>query len=68
MADELGKITLFLSKSNNTFEEVVDYEKLPQQESEINKIKEFEFKDHACQFYCRQVSKSDDNPVWLINL
>lgn len=65
MADELGKITLFLSKSNNTFEDVVDYEKLPQQESEVNKIKEFEVEERACKFYCRQVSKSDDNPVWL---
>lgn len=65
MAEELGKITLFLSKPDKQFADVIDLEKIHQVESENKKIRDFDVAGRRCKFYCRQYTSSDDNPLWL---
>jgi len=65
MAQELGKITLYLSKSGQTFESVIEQDKIPNESSSFQ-VRIFNTNDCDCKFFCQQVTTNhSDNPTWL---
>lgn len=62
---DLGKITLYVSKENQNFSDVVDTSKLPSDSSQfVNK--DFFYKEKRCKFYCLQTRGGNtNNPPWL---
>ena len=65
MVSELGKISIYLAKDGKSFDDVVDKNKLPN-ENENFKIREFEVNGCPIIFYCRHtITAKPDNPPWL---
>ncbi|MFI0416199.1 MAG: DUF6119 family protein [Candidatus Thiodiazotropha sp.] len=65
MASELGQISFYLSKENNTFASVLLDEKLPA-EGDNFKVREFSVNDVPVKFFCIQSSTTKpENPPWL---
>lgn len=63
---ELGKITLYLSKSNKSFLDVIDKEKSRKQDSKNFQIRNFQVDGFECKFYCQQViNYASDMPPWI---
>ncbi|MCS6102253.1 DUF6119 family protein [Shewanella baltica] len=63
---ELGKITLYLSKSGKSFQDVVDKQKIREQDSTNFKVRSFQVDGIDCKFYCQQViNNASTVPPWL---
>jgi len=66
MECELGKITLYLSKTGKSFADVIESGKLPEQDNDNFKIRQFTVSDHQCIFYCQQVKNpANETPPWI---
>lgn len=65
MASELGQISIYLAKDGNSFDDVIEKSKLPN-ESDSFKVREFEVNGNPVRFYCRHtVTSKSDNPPWI---
>ncbi|GGZ01238.1 DUF6119 family protein [Shewanella fodinae] len=63
---ELGKITLYLSRSSKSFQDVVDHKKIRERDSVNFKVRSFQVEGVDCKFYCEQViNHASDAPPWL---
>ncbi|WP_065327130.1 DUF6119 family protein [Tritonibacter mobilis] len=64
MSEEIGQISIYLAKENNTFESVLQDEKV-EVEGDYFKTRKFSLDDHNAVFYCRQMRSEKPNPPWL---
>ncbi|RTE85593.1 MULTISPECIES: DUF6119 family protein [Gammaproteobacteria] len=63
---EIGKITLYLSKTDKSFADVIETGKLPEEDSDKFKIRRFTVAEHQCIFYCQQVNNpAHETPPWI---
>ena len=65
MDNELGQISLYLSKKGKIFSDLIDVEKMPQVESDSFKVRSFEVGGCHCEFYCHQIKSDLSPPPWL---
>lgn len=65
MTNQIGKISLYLSKADKDFEDVLDSEKIKRGNRHFNE-RIFEASNHQCRFYCKEIlSAKNANPIWL---
>lgn len=64
MAEELGKISIYLAKDGNTFDSVLQNEHIVEESDEF-KIRTFESDGAICKFYCLQTTTAKPSPPWL---
>ncbi len=65
MAEEIGQISFYLAKKGNTFDSILQDDKI-QAEGENFKIRNFNFEDAEIRFYCLHTkTMKTANPPWL---
>lgn len=64
MTQELGQISFYLAKSGNSFDSVIDSQKV-KAESDSFKIRTFEIGEAKFKFFCEQSTSTKPNPPWL---
>jgi len=64
MSEEIGQVSVYLAKKNNTFTSVLNEDKIDD-DGEFFKVREFSIDDYSAAFYCRQMRTDKPNPPWL---
>ncbi|MBS4712383.1 DUF6119 family protein [Aeromonas caviae] len=63
---EIGQITVYLSKPNKKYNDVIHNDKIRESDTESFKVRSFRVDGIDCVFYCQQVfNVQDDVPPWI---
>lgn len=65
MLVELGQVSFYLSKPGVNMDDLLDSEKLPKEEGELFKKRDFKFRGINIRFYCLSSESFSGNPPWL---